>query len=65
MAYNNLGSRRLEERRHDEAISYLEKALELKPDLAEAQYNLGNCFLAKGESARAIQPLPGIAPGSA
>ena len=56
MAYNNLGSRRLEERRHDEAIGYLEKALELKPDLAEAQYNLGNCFLAKGESARAIQP---------
>ena len=56
VAYTNLGAVFLQRRQLDEAISYCQRALEIKPDAPETQYNLGNCFLAKGDFALAIGP---------
>ena len=56
VAYTNLGAVFLQKRQLEDAISYCQKALEIKPDAAETQYNLGNCFLAKGDFALAIGP---------
>ena len=38
----------------EEAISQFQKALEIKPDYAEAHYNLGNAFLQQGRMEEAI-----------
>jgi protein O-mannosyl-transferase len=38
----------------DEAIANFEEALRLKPDLAEARYNLGNALLKKGRADEAM-----------
>jgi tetratricopeptide (TPR) repeat protein len=38
----------------DEAISHYQKALEIKPDYAEAHNNLGLAFFQKGQMAEAI-----------
>lgn len=47
--YNNLGSLLYNINRSDEAITILEKALEIRPDYPDALGNLGNAFLLKGE----------------
>ena len=39
----------------DEAIEALNKAISIKPDYAEAYYNLGNTFREKGKLNRAIE----------
>ena len=38
----------------DEAITHFQQALKIKPDYAEAHYNLGNAFLKKGSMSEAI-----------
>ena len=38
----------------DEAIAHFQKALQIKPDFAEAHYNLGNALLQKGKVDEAI-----------
>ncbi len=43
-AHNNLGIALFDEGRIPEAIAQYERALQLKPDLAEAHTNLGNAF---------------------
>ncbi len=53
-AYTNLGAQFLQEQRFDEALEHCQKALTIKPDVAETQYNLGNCYLAKRDFAAAI-----------
>jgi tetratricopeptide (TPR) repeat protein len=55
-AYTNLGAQFLQERRLDDAIEYCQKALTIKSDVPETQYNLGNCYLATGDFNRAIEP---------
>ncbi len=43
----NFGSLLLQEERYDEAIEQLQAAVELDPDYADAQYNLGAAFVNK------------------
>jgi Tfp pilus assembly protein PilF len=47
VAYNDLGYVLFQDRRLDEAIVQYQKALQLKPDYAEAHYNFGNALLQK------------------
>ena len=47
LAYNNLGACLFWKGRSDEAITILNKCLQLKPDLAEAHNNLGSAFIQK------------------
>jgi tetratricopeptide (TPR) repeat protein len=54
LACSNLGGDLLTKGRVDEAIAYLQKALQIKPDYMEAHYNLGNAFLQKGNVDEAI-----------
>jgi tetratricopeptide (TPR) repeat protein len=54
LAYSNLGAMYLQNRDVDQAIAYLQKALEIKPDATEAQYSLGNAFRFKQDFAEAI-----------
>jgi tetratricopeptide (TPR) repeat protein len=53
IARANIGSGLLAQGRPAEAIPYLEQALAMKPDLAEAWYNLGVCFGQLGRRADA------------
>lgn len=66
--YNNLGNALREARRLDDALSAYRRAIELKPDYAEAHNNLGNALLEAGDAAaaltscaRAIELRPGYA----
>jgi len=49
MAYNNLGIKRRQAGRLDEAITHYKKALEINPRYAEAHFNLGNAFVHVGQ----------------
>jgi tetratricopeptide (TPR) repeat protein len=51
---NNLSDALLKKGRVDEAIAHCQKALEIKPDSAEAHNNLGNALLQKGSMDEAI-----------
>lgn len=53
---NNLATALLRSNRHDEAISQLTRALELKPDYAQARYNLGSAWIAAKQAEKA-EPL--------
>jgi len=50
----NLGNVLKDQDRLDEAIESFHKALELKPDFAEAHNNLGNVLLAQGRLDEAL-----------
>jgi Flp pilus assembly protein TadD len=52
--HNNLGTFLVQEGRVDEAISHFQKALEIRPDYAEAQCNLGLALFQKGRVDDAI-----------
>lgn len=40
--------------KYDQATEELRKAIELKPDLLEAHYNLGICYQVSGQTGQAI-----------
>ena len=46
--YNNLGIQEYEKGNYEKAIEYFSKAIELKPDYAEAYYNRGLAYLKTG-----------------
>ncbi|HYV88532.1 MAG TPA: sulfotransferase [Candidatus Polarisedimenticolia bacterium] len=52
---NNYGAVLVELRRLPEAIGRLQQAVRLKPDYAEAQYNLGNALRQSGQTDQAIR----------
>ena len=54
IGHNNLGNALLNKGSVDEAIAHLQKALQIKPDFAEAHYNLGNALFNKGSVDEAI-----------
>jgi tetratricopeptide (TPR) repeat protein len=54
MGHNNLGRALLQKGSVDEAIVHDQKALQIKPDFAEAHINLGNALLKKGSVDEAI-----------
>jgi protein O-mannosyl-transferase len=54
VAHNNLGNALLEGGRAEEAIVHFRRALEIKPDYADAHINLGNAFLKKGQADQAL-----------
>jgi tetratricopeptide (TPR) repeat protein len=56
-AQMNLGAVLYFARRYDAAISELEKALELAPDLGAAHVLLGRVYVAKGMNNRALEEL--------
>ncbi len=57
IAQNNLGNALVQEGAVDEAIAHFQKALQIKPDYAEAHINLANALLKKGRVAEAITHL--------
>ncbi len=54
VAHNNIGDALCKMDKVDEAIAHLQKALQIKPDFAEAHNNLGNALLKKGGVDEAI-----------
>jgi protein O-mannosyl-transferase len=54
IAHNNLGIALFEKGRVDEAVVQYQKALEIEPDYADADYNLGNAFFQQGRLDEAI-----------
>jgi tetratricopeptide (TPR) repeat protein len=52
--HNNLGLALLQKGKVDEAIAHYQKALQIKPDYAEAHYNLGLALFQKGSVDEAI-----------
>lgn len=52
--YIHLGNIAMSQKDYATAISYLQRSLELKPDLDTAHNNIGNAFQALGEFAKAI-----------
>jgi tetratricopeptide (TPR) repeat protein len=54
IGHNNLGNALLKMGQVDEAIVHFQKALEIKPDFAEAHNNLGNFLFQKGQVDEAI-----------
>ena len=54
MATNNLGAELLEEKRHDEAIEYLMRTLEIKSDHSEAYNNIGTVLYDRGQYEEAL-----------
>ena len=52
-----LGQAHAQQQDFDEAIRYLRRALELEPDVAEAQATLGDIFLRQGKLAEAEEAL--------
>ncbi len=54
IGHNNLGNALFKMGKMDEAIAQFQKALEIKPDFAEACYNLGGAFFQKGDVDEAI-----------
>jgi len=68
-AYNNLGALLLEQGRPAEAVSSLERALALRPDVPESHHTMADAWLrlglrdeARAEYARALAAAPGYAP---
>jgi tetratricopeptide (TPR) repeat protein len=49
VAHNNLGKALLQKGQVDEAMGHFQKAVEIQPDYAEAQYFLGAAFVLKGQ----------------
>jgi Tfp pilus assembly protein PilF len=49
----NLGFARLEEKRYDEAIAYLQRAIQLKPQFATPHVHLARVYTAQGKNAAA------------
>jgi Tfp pilus assembly protein PilF len=58
--YSSLGTNLYNQRRYDEAIFYLKKALELKPQSKEVRYSLGQNYMKKEETEKAIFHLEKI-----
>jgi tetratricopeptide (TPR) repeat protein len=67
MAYSNLGASLWEGGNLDQALAYLERAIEIQPDLGNAYYNLGLVQLGSGDlvgaeaslqQAAALTPAP-------
>jgi protein O-mannosyl-transferase len=54
VAQNNLGNALLQKSQADEAIAHLQKALQIRPNFAEAHYTLGNALRQKGKVDEAI-----------
>ena len=54
MAHSNLGAALAIQRRDAEAIDHYRRALQLKPDFAEAHNNLGRLLALRGQFAEAI-----------
>ena len=54
IAHNNLGTALFQKGNVDEAIAHYQRALQIKPDYAEACYNLGNALLRMGSVDEAI-----------
>ena len=54
IAYNNLGSALLAERKTEEAVSNFKMAIKLNPNYAQAHYNLGNALQAERKTEQAI-----------
>jgi len=54
VAQNNLGNALLKKGNVEEAIAHYQKALQIKPDFAEAHYNFGHALLKKGNVDEAI-----------
>ena len=44
----------------DESVSAYQKAIELKPNFAQAYNNLGNAFIEKSQFNDAGDPIPGL-----
>jgi protein O-mannosyl-transferase len=68
MAYNNLGLTLYNTGRKDEALAHYRKALEIKPDFAEAHFNLGVLLADRGRMdealahyRKALEIKPGLA----
>jgi Flp pilus assembly protein TadD len=55
MAHNNLGVALFKLGKIDEAIDHYNKALSIKPDIAETYYNRGNAYAKLGQNRRAIE----------
>ncbi len=53
MAYNNLGTLRIKEKRYAEARACLAEALKRRPGLAEAENNLGVAWMREGDLGKA------------
>ena len=54
LAHNNLGAALAGRGQVDEAIAHYQKALEIKPDYAEAHNNLGAALAGRGQVDEAI-----------
>jgi tetratricopeptide (TPR) repeat protein len=54
VAHCNFGHYLLEHKRANDAIDQLQKAVSIKPDFAEAEYDLGNALNARGQPDMAI-----------
>ena len=54
VAHNNLGNALVQEGKVDEAIPHLQKALQIRPEFAEARFNLGLAISQKGGVDEAI-----------
>ena len=54
-AYYYRGCARINARKYNEAIADLEKAVELKPDYADAYFNLGRTYYMMHEEAKACE----------
>lgn len=54
LATYNLGTAQAQKGKLDEAIQYLQQAVQIKPDLAVAHYNLGDVLMHKGRLDEAI-----------
>ena len=52
--HNNLGEAYRALRKFPEAVACCRRALELKPDYADAAYNLGNALAAQGKLEEAV-----------
>jgi tetratricopeptide (TPR) repeat protein len=57
MAENNLGNFLAQQGETAEAMSHYQRALEIKPDYAEAHYNLADAFAHQNQSGLAIEHL--------
>ncbi len=55
IAYSNLGNVRMQQERFAEARALFVQALRVKPDLAEAQNNLGTAWFRGGDLERAVE----------
>ncbi len=58
VAYSNLARALADRGQVDAAIAHYQKALEIKPDFAEAHYSLGNALARRGQVDCGHRPLP-------